>query len=62
MTMISDLPPALKAAQLVRPMNGGIVQPSTATGTSLRGAVILKTPSASIRVPFRPVTVSITPA
>jgi hypothetical protein len=43
----------------VRPMKGGIVQPSTETFTSVRGDVTLKTRSASMKVPFRPVTSSI---
>lgn len=40
-------------------MNGGICQPSTLTFTSLRGAVTLNTPSASLSTPLRPVAVSI---
>ena len=58
MTMAPALSSALKAAQLVSPMNGGSFQPSTVTGTSLRGEVTLNTPSASLRVPLRPVMVS----
>ena len=39
-------------------MNGDIVQPSTAIFTSLRSAAILKTFSAALHVPLRPVICS----
>ena len=37
-------------------VNGGILQPSTETGRSLRGAVTLNTPSATLHVPGSPVS------
>ena len=42
----------------VRPMKGGIVQPSTETFTSVLGDVTLKTRSASMNVPLSPVSSS----
>ncbi len=39
-------------------MNGGIVQPSTCTFTSLRGFETLNTSSCLEKVPFRPVICS----
>lgn len=58
-SITSDFTPDVNAAQLVSPMNGGIVQPSTEIGRSLRGAVTLKTFSAWVNVPFIPVSCSI---
>ena len=56
--MASAFLPSMNPAQLVRPMKGGIFQPSTDTGRSLRGAVTLKTPSAALHAPLRPVSCS----
>ena len=53
---IVDLPIGVKAAHEVRPMNVGTVQRSTLTLTSSRGLLTLKTFSALLYVPFRPVT------
>src|SRR5207249_11903644 len=48
-------PPALsKATHDVRPMNGGRGQPSTLTGTSVRGNGTLYTRSAWFHVPAAP--------
>src|SRR5882757_6579551 len=57
MSMRSESLPFVNAAHDVRPMNGGIFQPSTRIGTSLRGALTLNTPG--VAAPFRPVTDSI---
>src|SRR5438552_2225132 len=51
--------PSVKAAQEVRPMNGGIAHLSTVTLISLRGTLTLKTPSSSFHFPLSPVTSSI---
>ena len=59
MTMLLPACPAWNAAQDVRPMNGGIAQPSTETLMSALGDVTLKTPSCSLSVPLRPVISSI---
>src|SRR5437773_1917520 len=48
----------VKAAHEVRPMKGGIVQPSTAILRSLLGFEILKTFSSLLRVPFNPLAFS----
>ena len=48
----------VKAAQEVSPMNGGIVQRSTATFTSSRGLLTLKTFSALLYAPLSPVMLS----
>src|SRR5258708_7174671 len=58
MTMVSPIFPSVKAAHEASPMNGGMVQPSTAIFTSLRGAVALKTRSAALQVPLTPVICS----
>jgi hypothetical protein len=58
-TMAGALPPGVNAAHEVRPMNGSSVRPSTATLTSVRGCVTLKTFSLSLNGPFRPVVDSI---
>ncbi len=58
MTIASDFLPSTNAAQVVRPMKGGMFHPSTAILTSVRGAVTLKTPSAALKVPFKPVSCS----
>src|SRR3954466_7633420 len=55
--MRSESFPLVNAAHEVRPMNGGIFQPSTRIGTSLRGALTLNTPG--VVAPLRPVRVSI---
>src|SRR5438552_5304001 len=49
----------VNAAHVPRPMNGGIVHPSTMTFTSLRGKVTLYTPSFSFIFPLSPVILSI---
>src|SRR2546426_5825089 len=48
----------MNAAHEVSPMNGGIFHSSTFTATSLRGAVILNTPSAALHAPLKPVICS----
>src|SRR3989442_14875631 len=55
MTIASSFLPSTKPAHEVSPMNGGIFQPSTVTGKSLRGALTLNTPSAALHVPDSPV-------
>src|SRR5262245_3903338 len=53
--MASAVLPWMKPTQVVKPMKGGIFQPSTDTGKSVRGAVTLNTASAGVSVPFSPV-------
>src|SRR5262245_36124472 len=53
--MASACLPSIKPAHVVSPMNGGIFQPSTVTGRSLRGAVTLNTPSVAFQDPGSPV-------
>src|SRR6266540_4048499 len=59
MTITSSFFCSVNAAHEARPMNGGIVQPSTEIFTSLRGEVTLKTPSLVLSAPFKPMICSI---
>src|SRR5882724_5611955 len=59
MSITSSVFCSVNAAHEASPMNGGIVQPSTETFTSLRGEVTLKTPSLVFSAPFTPIICSI---
>src|SRR6185503_11107916 len=58
MTITSSVFCSVNAAHEASPMKGGIVQLSTDTFTSLRGAVTLKTPSLVLSAPFKPMICS----